>query len=57
MDIGGIAQGEEAVSQLTKIKTLYCDFGQGYLLSMPVGSYQARTLIGAKPVLRDAGPA
>jgi EAL domain-containing protein (putative c-di-GMP-specific phosphodiesterase class I) len=51
LDIAVIAEGEETVSQLTKIQSLNCEFGQGYLLSKPVGSDQAKTLIGAKPVL------
>ena len=46
-----IAEEEETVSQLTKIQSLNCEFGQGYLLSKPVGSDQAKALIGAKPVL------
>jgi EAL domain-containing protein (putative c-di-GMP-specific phosphodiesterase class I) len=54
LDIDGVAQGVETVSQLTQIKSLNCEFGQGYLLFTPVGSDQTKTLLGAKPVLRDA---
>jgi predicted signal transduction protein with EAL and GGDEF domain len=51
LDVAVIAEGEETVSQLTRIQSLNREFGQGFLFSRPVGSDQAKTLIGAKPVL------
>jgi EAL domain-containing protein (putative c-di-GMP-specific phosphodiesterase class I) len=54
LNIDVIAEGVETVNQLTQIKSLNCEFGQGYLFSKPIGSDQAKTLIGTRPVLRDA---
>ncbi|MCL4561506.1 MAG: EAL domain-containing protein [Chloroflexi bacterium] len=36
-----IAEGIETVEQLNKLKQLECRYGQGYLLSRPMDSYQA----------------
>jgi diguanylate cyclase (GGDEF)-like protein/PAS domain S-box-containing protein len=40
-----IAEGVETQSQLDHLTTLECDYGQGYLFSMPVGADAATALV------------
>lgn len=45
MNIDVIAEGLETPLQVAQIKSLNCEYGQGYLFSKPVASSQARTLV------------
>jgi diguanylate cyclase (GGDEF)-like protein len=45
MNIDVIAEGLETPVQLAQIKSLNCEYGQGYLFSKPVESSEARTLV------------
>jgi len=54
MNIDAIAEGLETPSQLERIKTLRCKYGQGYLFSEPVRKDQATALIGVPSPLRAA---
>ena len=47
--IGVIAEGVETESQMTQIKSLGCEYGQGYLFSKPVDGIRARALIENAP--------
>jgi EAL domain-containing protein (putative c-di-GMP-specific phosphodiesterase class I) len=40
-----IAEGVETVAQLTQLRDLGCDFGQGYLFSKAVGASAALELL------------
>ncbi len=43
-----IAEGVETAEQLTQLKSLQCEYGQGYFFSKPVDAQQARSLIAAR---------
>ena len=43
-----IAEGIETLDQLTRLKGLGCDFGQGYLFSRPLNATQAEFLLQGK---------
>ncbi len=43
-----IAEGIETGERADFLKTLTCDFGQGYFYSKPVSAEDSRTLIGSK---------
>ena len=47
MDV--IAEGAETMEEVNHLKTLQCDFSQGYYFSKPVDSEQANALLGKKP--------
>jgi EAL domain-containing protein (putative c-di-GMP-specific phosphodiesterase class I) len=44
-----IAEGIETPQQLTYLKTLGCEYGQGYLFSQPVDVETATALLTAAP--------
>lgn len=43
-----VAEGIETNRQLSQLRSLRCEFGQGYLFSKPVGSDEASTLLTAE---------
>jgi EAL domain-containing protein (putative c-di-GMP-specific phosphodiesterase class I) len=47
MGMSAIAEGIETTQQLNQLKTLGCDFGQGYLFSQPVEAQRATELIAS----------
>ena len=47
MGMSAIAEGIETTQQLNQLKTLGCDFGQGYLFSKPVEAQTATELIAS----------
>jgi EAL domain-containing protein (putative c-di-GMP-specific phosphodiesterase class I) len=46
MDV--IAEGVETAEQLTQLRALQCEYGQGYLFSKPVDSNTAEKFISAQ---------
>ena len=46
LDLEVIAEGIETEQQLARLRTLRCDRGQGYLLSMPMPAQDLRSFIG-----------
>ena len=42
-----IAEGVETEAQLSQLKTMNCDYGQGYLFSRPVDAETARAIVAA----------
>jgi len=40
-----IAEGVETQDQLAQIRDLNCEFGQGYLFSLPVDAESAKNLL------------
>ncbi len=46
MDV--VAEGVETNKQMYQVKSLKCDFGQGYLFSKPLDSQMAETLIATQ---------
>ncbi|MCL1471915.1 GGDEF domain-containing response regulator [Argonema antarcticum] len=49
MGISAIAEGVETHEQLAQLRTLNCDFGQGYLFSKPLESKLAFALLASEP--------
>ncbi|MUH01102.1 EAL domain-containing protein [Scytonema sp. UIC 10036] len=49
LEIQAIAEGIETSSQLQYLKTLGCEFGQGYFFSPPLDAEFARRLLQAPP--------
>jgi len=47
MDV--VAEGVETAEQLARLRTLECEYGQGYFFSKPVDCQAARALIAAQP--------
>lgn len=47
--MSAIAEGIETTEQLAQLRTLNCDFGQGYLFSKPLPGKQATDLIASAP--------
>ncbi len=47
MGMSAIAEGIETTQQFNQLKTLGCDFGQGYLFSKPVEAQRAMELIAS----------
>ena len=47
MGMSAIAEGIETTQQLNQLKTLGCDFGQGYLFSKPVEAQRATELVAS----------
>ena len=45
-----IAEGVETGEQLTQLRTMGCNYGQGYYFSKPLDSEGATTLIATAPV-------
>jgi EAL domain-containing protein (putative c-di-GMP-specific phosphodiesterase class I) len=43
--MNAIAEGVETLEQLTLLKTLHCDYAQGYIFSRPVDSTVAEVLL------------
>ncbi|MCK4899053.1 MAG: EAL domain-containing protein [Anaerolineales bacterium] len=62
LGVGVIAEGVETEYQLAQLKLLGCEYGQGYLLSMPLESKEVVKLLketkltGALPSLDKTGP-
>jgi diguanylate cyclase (GGDEF)-like protein/PAS domain S-box-containing protein len=62
LGVGVIAEGVETVDQLVQLKQLGCEYGQGYLLSMPLESKDVVKLLketkltGSLPSLDKTGP-
>lgn len=50
-----IAEGAETEAQVNDLKTLNCDFGQGYFFSKPVDSDTVKKLLGSSNTPRTAG--
>jgi diguanylate cyclase (GGDEF)-like protein len=46
LGLGVIAEGIEEPGQLRRLRTLGCEYGQGYLFSPPVAGAEARRLLG-----------
>ena len=44
-----IAEGVETAEQLIQLRSLKCEYGQGYFFSKPLDSLAAETLIRAQP--------
>jgi diguanylate cyclase (GGDEF)-like protein/PAS domain S-box-containing protein len=42
-----IAEGIETLAQLRRLRTLGCEYGQGYLFSEPLSAEKAQTLLGS----------
>ncbi|HEY9660286.1 MAG TPA: EAL domain-containing protein, partial [Allocoleopsis sp.] len=49
MQLHVIAEGIETLQQLKQLRTLHCDFGQGYLFAKPLTAEQATTLLRTDP--------
>jgi diguanylate cyclase (GGDEF)-like protein len=49
LGMSAIAEGIETTEQLGQLRTLNCDFGQGYLFSKPLPAKQATDLIASAP--------
>ena len=49
LDMNVIAEGVETEEQLSSLRALSCDFGQGYLFSRPVAAEEARALLSCSP--------
>lgn len=49
MQLHVIAEGVETLQQLKQLRTLHCDFGQGYLFAKPLTAEQATTLLRTDP--------
>ncbi|MCU0515418.1 MAG: EAL domain-containing protein [Oscillatoria sp. Prado101] len=49
MGMSAVAEGVETQAQLAQLRSLGCDFGQGYLFSKPLESQLAATLLAAAP--------
>ncbi|WP_017716652.1 GGDEF/EAL domain-containing response regulator [Kamptonema formosum] len=49
MRMSAVAEGVETPAQLAQLRSLGCDFGQGYLFSKPLESQLAATLLAAAP--------
>jgi diguanylate cyclase (GGDEF)-like protein len=49
MGISAIAEGIETTQQLTELRTLDCNYGQGYLFSKPLEAQKAIELISSNP--------
>lgn len=45
LGMGVIAEGVETENQLSQLKELGCEYGQGFLLSVPLDSHQVRLLL------------
>jgi EAL domain-containing protein (putative c-di-GMP-specific phosphodiesterase class I) len=45
LNIAVIAEGVETVHQLSLIKSMQCEFGQGYLFSKPLDGGQAQAYL------------
>lgn len=54
MEMQVIAEGIETPDQLTHLRSLHCDFGQGYLFSKPLPAHQIVDLLNSKSVVLDA---
>lgn len=44
-----VAEGVESLEQLSQLRQLQCDYGQGYLFSRPIDAIAATTLLTADP--------
>jgi EAL domain-containing protein (putative c-di-GMP-specific phosphodiesterase class I) len=44
-----VAEGVESPKQMTLLKGLGCEFGQGFLYSKPVSAQSVRTMLAANP--------
>ncbi|MEO0489280.1 MAG: EAL domain-containing protein, partial [Cyanobacteria bacterium J06659_2] len=51
LDICIIAEGIETPEQLKQLKSLGCEFGQGYLFSHPLDHYQIETWLEEQKVV------
>ena len=62
LGVGVIAEGLETTEQLDQLRTLGCEFGQGYLVSKPIASLDTQSLLvditsGNKTPFREYFPA
>lgn len=48
LGMDAIAQGVETAQQLEQLRSLHCEYGQGYFFSRPVDSLGAREMIAAQ---------
>ena len=53
LNINMIATGVETARQVAQLKTLKCEYGQGYFFSKPLDTEAARLLIGAQLTMKD----
>lgn len=44
-----IAEGIETIEQLNLLRSLQCEYGQGYFFSKPIDSLSATMLVATKP--------
>jgi diguanylate cyclase (GGDEF)-like protein/PAS domain S-box-containing protein len=49
LGMGVIAEGLETPQQLSRVRRLECEFGQGFYFSRPLNAEDARTLIARRP--------
>jgi EAL domain-containing protein (putative c-di-GMP-specific phosphodiesterase class I) len=49
LNMDTIAEGIETPAQLEKLRSLGCEYGQGYLFAKPLPSEEAETLLASNP--------
>lgn len=55
LDLGVVAEGVETQAQKARLKSIHCDYGQGYLFSRPVDVKGATRLLVANQAQRGTG--
>jgi diguanylate cyclase (GGDEF)-like protein/PAS domain S-box-containing protein len=53
LGVGVIAEGMETMTQMARLKELGCEFGQGYLVSVPLAQQAAQDILHS---IQDNGP-
>jgi EAL domain-containing protein (putative c-di-GMP-specific phosphodiesterase class I) len=53
LGVGVIAEGMETMTQMTRLKELGCEFGQGYLVSVPLANQAAEDILRS---MEESGP-
>jgi diguanylate cyclase (GGDEF)-like protein/PAS domain S-box-containing protein len=53
LGVGVIAEGMETMNQMTRLKDLGCEFGQGYLVSVPLANEAAEDILSS---MQENGP-
>jgi EAL domain-containing protein (putative c-di-GMP-specific phosphodiesterase class I) len=53
LGVGVIAEGMETMTQMARLKDLGCEFGQGYLVSVPLASEAAEDVLRS---MEESGP-